>query len=676
MFEEINPEKENLLELIEKKEERRSLSDEDIVKIHQLLAVSSFEEFVQKFEPSVHMLLDTAACTVTFSREYLGKEEESIRLEEKGSLFEALLHMMEARQKKRYILTEFGNLTEHIIPKEETASFLSKRNTVIKRMQEESTNPMAECRADVIKLAEEYDDGILLLKAFLEDASNLVANTGNGRKADKAVLEEVEGGQLCVLNVAERYRTGVLQISRAEAAHYKELIQQCFKENTGTKLKNAGLLKDCFLLPAWVAEQDYEMLQARYKAYHSLYVSLLKKFWVAAKPLIETMLGVYQFFLQSQSVEDMKPVLVIGNFHTSEILNRNNMEKLELYLSSVNLKSFYENTIWYAIVPNMDGEDGNTGKEVRERFKSRGEQFSYQRKENEELFPLLETLSRYRIQSFLSMALTEENTFAAFARNGLDGINDRLSVFDRMQGKDYLIPCFPNFLVVPREDACLRLGRELEYDELTEQMEIREADGIWVDMIGVEAAFVAAGLVAACQSPQYLKSVFKKGVQEEIPGVAYRFSEENHNLVTVSAMLAETLPPSEHVLRTAEEKSRGFLFAQKEGKMIVLTDRAFSYSRGNPLLLSMVQTSSYIERVIQCRTQDWKKNLIVQFFQKKSGSDITKWHYSEKEAVNGILKEGEELDYQIQDAGSQCTFEIRFQNHDLIRKSTVSVFQE
>ncbi len=40
---------------------------------------------------------------------------------------------------------------------------------------------------------------------------------------------------------------------------------------------------------------------------------------------------------------------------------------------------------------------------------------------------------------------------------------------------------------------------------------------LWIDGVYVGAAYIAAGLVAAYQCPDYLKEMFKKNVDEELP---------------------------------------------------------------------------------------------------------------------------------------------------------------
>ncbi len=677
LFEELNPEKGNLLTLINPSEKKESLTDAEIAEIHDRLEVSSFEEFIKKFEPAVNMLLDTEQQSVVFSQEYLGAGAEKIRLDTQESLFSMLIYLMEAKKKKKYILTAFGDMLANVIPKESTDTFIEIRNQIFREVNQSSkkSKNVTQLKQQFSKLIGESDDGIFLLTVFLQDVYHLLTKDTADRKADRAILDDKGKMQIRVIKKAKKYKkTGFIQ-ENINVSTYQELIEQCFTE-AGKERTNLTLLKNCLLIPAFYMQQDFGILQQLYEQYNKLYITILQKFWVAAKPIMETMLGVKEFFGQYQGTEGMRPRLVVCNFRIGDLLQQKNLEKLNLYLDTVNAKSFYQNTIWYGIVPNLSTKETEEGRRVRERFLSKPNQYQYYHNQPEETALLLEALAKHRIQSFLSLSLTAEHTFTAFVKNGIQGIHDALNPLEKIEGKDYCIPCFPNFTVVSQEEACFYVGKELSFDDLAEKVEVLGEQRLWLDAIGIEASYVAAGLVAACQCPQYLKKHYRQGVNEMLPGVGYRFTEEAHGMITTSAMLSETVEFSEELERQAIAGSRGLLFGQKNGKMVVLTERVFSYSHSNSLLIPMVQTMNYIERRIQYETQDFKKNLIQQFFQKRPGSMISQWRENDNVKINPILREEESLEYKIDEADNQCTFLIHFRNSNLVKSKTVSIFKE
>ena len=57
LFEEINPEKLDLLTLIGDAREMDSLDDERVLEVNEHLLVKSFNEFLEKFEPKYTVIL-------------------------------------------------------------------------------------------------------------------------------------------------------------------------------------------------------------------------------------------------------------------------------------------------------------------------------------------------------------------------------------------------------------------------------------------------------------------------------------------------------------------------------------------------------------------------------------------------------------------------------------------
>lgn len=674
LFEEINPDVSDLLMMIGETRDRGSLSDDEIVEIHNTLLVRSFDEFISKFKPCVHMVLDTEQMQVKFSRDYLGIYEETIFLSEKDSLFSMLLYIMEARWKKKYVLTAFSDMLENIIPRRDCCLFIEERNKTIEYLKKHEGKLTERRTRRLGEMLSKYDDGLFLMMVFLHEVNNMLTYAKNTRVADKGILHDDVTLQVHPIKKAAKYKLGLSDCEYLDENIYRGHIQESMKT---LSLRNAQLLEDCMMLPVWFSKREYVCIQKKYQQYCNLYIEVIRKFWVEAKPLMETMLGIKEFFAQYGKTEGgMQPELVVANFKIESVLDQSLRERLGVYFNTVNAKNFYHDTIWYAIVPNLESVHVLEREVVRERFKSRNERFRYRRNHTEETAVPLEVLAEHKIQAFFSLALEEENTFTAFSKKGIDVIDASLQPLEHVNGQDYMIPCFPNFTVIPQEQACINVGKEIALQEFGESIAIQGERSIWLDEIGIEASYVAAGLVAACQCPAYLKNHFRKNVNESLPGVAYRFTQKGHNLVTTSDMLSETIEYSSEILEEAVRKSRGILFGQQQGRMIILTDRVFSYHRSNQMLISMVQTVNYIERVIQYETQDYKKNLIVQFFQKRPGSVISGWYGDNNDVINNILQKEEDLRYEFDEREDNCTFSIHFKNNDLVRRETVDLMKE
>lgn len=675
LFEVINPEKADLLTFLTDINSKESLSDDKLKEIHGNLVVSSFEEFIEKFSPTVKMLLQTDEKKVVFSLDSLGAGEDKLDLNHPDSLFRVLLYLIESKRQKKYLLTCFEDMSDNLIPGRDSDLFFVDRNRLITEITENGESEKLSVTRKLSGLLHEYDDGIYLLRAYLNNMEQVLPGLSGDTVKNRGVLDDHGRMQVRVLKTAGKYRRGFLLDDQFDDIAYEKIVTECLEKEGGT-VRNGNLLRDCLLLPVYAKRRNIALLRERYQEYGDFYAKILKQFWITAKPLLETMLGVWNFFAPYEGYQNMKPVLVVSNFSPQALLETKNRDRLEVYLNSVNSKNFRNNTIWYAIVPNLVTKSELQSKNVRERFKSQRELYSFRRNGTEEVSLLLEILARYKIQAFLGLALTKENTFSAVAKDGLERINDNLSAFEKMEGKDYFIPCFPNFIVISEEEACINMGKNIAVDENSGNVRLEGKKMLWLDGIGVEACYVAAGLIAACQCPVFLRSKYKRGVLEDTPGVAYRFSEAGHSLKTTTAMLSETIEFSDEIIREVVKHARGVAFGQQNGKMILLTDRAFSYSNSNGLLLSMVQTLTYIERVIQYESQDYKKTLISQFFQRRPGSVISKWYAADHGAVNAIIKEDERIEYKIEADGETCTFSMFFKNSELVRRETVAMFKE
>ena len=69
LFEEINPEKLNILTLIGDTKDLESLDDAKIKEIHENLLVRNFDEFLEKFEPVVYSFFNAATQNVSYTLE-------------------------------------------------------------------------------------------------------------------------------------------------------------------------------------------------------------------------------------------------------------------------------------------------------------------------------------------------------------------------------------------------------------------------------------------------------------------------------------------------------------------------------------------------------------------------------------------------------------------------------
>lgn len=666
LFEKINSEKENILSLIHMHDKKESLSDDEIKDIHNELEVNSFEEFMDSFSPAVYMLLDVPNRTVSFSAEALDERQIRIPLGQDKSIFWQIWELVDYKRRKVYSFKEFSQMGDRLLTNKDVYELDILRNRVMSLVAEgEEAYPMA--KKELEDIISHHNDEFYLLMVFIHDVEQFCVGQRQN-DVNRGIIRDNGKLQVRVVETAPSYKKGLVRYQNSTLDQYAKLVEA---ENISSEI-----LRDVLLLPYYLSGDNKYELFSKYATYLKLYEDVIKRFWNCAKPKLEAMFGIKEFFEQ-QSGASRNAELVIANIAADEILDIRNKEKLDIYLNSVNSKVFYEKTIWYAILPNLDMDIEKKQREIRERFASSArDQIVVKRYEREEVISLMEVLADHKIQTFVSMSTGQDATFSDMSVDGMDGLVEALAAYEKIEKKDYFIPCFPNFVVISDSESYIRVGKKIVFDEMTEEITAKANHDIWLNNLEVGSAYVAAGMFAACQNAAYLTSKYRRGINENNPGVGYRFSEADNSTHTISNMLSETYEFKEAIVEDILKRSRGVIFAQKDGRMQILTDRVFSYNNEKKLLVSMVQTITYIERTLQKETQDFKKNLIIQFFQKRPGSALAAWSSEEQNCKNPILRQEETLTYELDDDENSCEFIVDFGDSRLTRKNKVTVLDE
>ena len=78
----------------------------------------------------------------------------------------------------------------------------------------------------------------------------------------------------------------------------------------------------------------------------------------------------------------------------------------------------------------------------------------------------------------------------------------------RRDYSEFIVPCIPNATIIPKDKSGLVLDKRMVMDEegnVSLSGEKEDIMKLWIDGVYVGAAYIAAGLVAAYQCPDYLK---------------------------------------------------------------------------------------------------------------------------------------------------------------------------
>ena len=657
LVEEIEPNRDNIVSIVRYIENRESFSDEEIAEIHSRLEVSSFEEVIEKFSPQIYLSLDTDSMQASFHRrlpQELQASCQAIPVCENMAFFDELISLMENKRKRKYVLTAFQNFGDRLLPTKDPKAFWQLREKVLRTVCCEGGHAATKL---MDHLMSEYDDGIFLLKTFLRETDRYIQEAVTGNDDLCFVIEDSEDVQVHAMSVSEHFEHNYCH-SKQEEETYFSFLNQYFEQH---EPKNRNLMVLCMELFCKPKRRDLELLEKYYREYLDFYVRLLRGFWWEAKPLIETLLGIRNFFANYTSANgQMPPKMVITNCTPQQLVDNRYKETFRLYIETVNEKNYRDYSIWYAIIPRLPYV-GGTKQNIRERFLSTGSgEHVYPPNSTEGVQVVLDILGKYQVQTFLSIIAGNDTVFHSMRKKGIDSFEESFRFLNSSENREYIIPCYPNFTIIPQEYMLMIPGIRTRYDQFENKIHLGKEIRLWMDEVIVEAAYVAAGLVASYQCPTYLSQYYHdRVIQKDMPGVAYRLCDGDHNTRTKTNMYGEVISYSEEIHNQIERYGKGMIFAPYKGQVIALTDRAHSYQSSTPDNIAIIQTLTYLERVIRYETQDYKEHLIRDFFQERPGSIIVGWKQA-ADCVNGLLKKEESIEYHIDSEGSTCRFELKF----------------
>ena len=106
----------------------------------------------------------------------------------------------------------------------------------------------------------------------------------------------------------------------------------------------------------------------------------------------------------------MVPTLLVTNIRPEMLAKSSSLPSLHAYLNTVNSKNNFENTIWYAIFPNVSISLQINSKLRRERFAGNVHKANPDVNSLETLSTILDVMKDYRIETFFSFETREETT--------------------------------------------------------------------------------------------------------------------------------------------------------------------------------------------------------------------------------------------------------------------------
>lgn len=695
LFTEINPECLNLLTLIGDVRGKTSLDDDKIKEINKELAVTSFPEFLEKFSPVVYSWCDASTGKIQYSTvrpEHIPQNcITEIPLNEMNDLLNMLITLLDAKdaQGVANVDFQFGKILEMISPKKIMEDIRQVRReiqyTYGKYMELDDGDPKRLDLGDTLnyqfeQASQNYNNVLAMLPLAIEDIkTRLLLGDGESRQGGPdfkaGLLSMGEDGELKILEMKQEESTQLAVVDDEVNLSLMDAFREDYdalNENPSGYVRDLVVRTFCPLSSTMESNVNRELEVGDYNTYLEFYKQSKNDFVKVVKPLIEKILGVKTFFDQYKVKEKgMQPKLLITNIPLEMMVKSSNLPRLITYLNTTNDKNEFDNTIWFGIVPDVELNQTSGGKLQRVRFAGNKREEKQGTNSMESLAALMNAIEPYKISTFFSFCTGEETTFNYISTEGIELFKDKCTPLMKKTYSEFVIPCIPNATIIPKDKSGLVLDKKMVMDEEGNVALSTEKDDVmkmWLEGIYVSAAYEAAGIVAAWQCPEYLKQRFKD-TSMEYPGVRFDIEADDNALLATTSMTKEISGFTNAIKNSINHTGFGFVFssdnAQYKGqeiKSITVYKARNLLSRGNefePIYKTLVVT--YIERMLRFYSADFKQDKIEKFFSNNPNSQKSRWD-ANRQYVNSILQDGDELDCSIDEKYGICDVLVTFAN--------------
>lgn len=691
LFEEINPQKLDLITIVGDVKEIDSLSDEKIKEVNENLLVRSFDEFLTKFSPSVYSFYNAANQQVVYTLEKPENVSEDciseIKLNQDNDFLKMLFTLIDTKRSQgiKNVDFKFEKVLDMISPKkiiEDIKQVRKEIHYLYNKYEElEEEDPKKFELGDKLnykfeEASQNYNNVMAMLPLAIEDIKTrlLFGSSQEDSQAEAiqiGMLTMGDNGELKILEAPKEETNALMVMDEDRSNSLVEVFEEDYEEITE---KESDYVKDLVVrtfcpLPAVQTEIDVEREVENYNTYLEFYKKAKDDFVKAAKPLVEKILGVKMFFDQyATKNKGMMPSLVVTNSKLDMTVKNNNVPRLETYLNTVNAKNDFTDTIWFGIVPAIEMDSVGRVKTRRERFKGSVKASNKDGNTMESLTSLLDILKRYKVQTFFNFQANDETTFNNMATAGIDKYIDKCEMLTRQDYSEFAIPCMPNFTIIPKDKSGIVIDSKMLQTEEGVELSREKEDilKLWIEGVYLDASYIAAGIVSAYQCPEYLKEWFRN-INKDYPGIRFDIESGDNNLKVLTTMAKEISGFTNNIKDSINKRNFGFVFSSENAQLNGKEVKRISVYKARSLALtedgfdSIYKTgvSTYIERMLRFQTNDFKQDNIVRFFSNNPNSQKSKW-MNAKHFENSIIQDGDDLNFTIDDSTNLCQIDLMF----------------
>ncbi len=691
LFEEINPEKLDLITLVGDVKGIDSLSDEKIKEINQYLLVKSFDEFLDKFSPTVYSFYNAANQKVMYTlKKPEGIQDDcisEIAIDQNNDFLKMLFTLIDTKRSQGIANVDFKfeNLLDMISPKKVMDDIRQVRKEIHYLYGEydklDEGDPKKLDTGDKLNLMFEvasrnYNNVMAMLPLAIEDIKTRLLlgvnqDEDESEKLQIGTLIIGDNGELKIIEAPQNNSSELMVIEENSNYGLSTVFEEDYEAITESP---SSYVKDLVVrtfspLPTIRAEVDIETEVQNYNTYLEFYKDAKDEFVKTVKPLVEKLLGVKMYFDQyATKNRGMQPSLLVTNAKLDMLVKSNNLPRLRTYLNTVNSKNDFTDTVWFGIVPALELEASEKMKVSRARFKGNDKVAKQEGNTMESLTILLDTIKDYKVQIFFNFMAEEETTFNGIATAGIDRLIDKCSLLVRKDYSEFAIPCLPNFTIIPKDKSGVVIDTRMQTTENGARLSKEKEDilKLWIEGVYVGASYVAAGIVSAYQCPEYLKESFRN-VKRNYPGVRFDIEAGDNSLRAVTTMAKEISGFTNNIKDAINSRSFGFVFSSENAQLqdkdikriTVYKARSLAMEEDGFDSIYKTQVSTYIERILRFQSGDFKHDNIVRFFSNNPSSQKSKW-LNDKGYVNSVIHDGDDIGYIIDEKTSLCQIDLVF----------------
>jgi hypothetical protein len=214
----------------------------------------------------------------------------------------------------------------------------------------------------------------------------------------------------------------------------------------------------------------------------------------------------------------------------------------------------------------------------------------------------------------------------------------------------------PNFTIIPKEKSAVLLDYKMRLEDAVVEVDKDDLIKFWIEGVYVDASYVAAGLTAAYQCPDYLRGRYKK-VSSQAPGVRLNI-ESGDNSLKIRTILAKEISGYTTIVKDEINRSNfGYVFSSESAKLGSEVIKNITVYKARTLMkneegifepLYKTLTTTYIERILRFVTGDFKEDKLMEFFSSSPRSQKSKW-MKDTESINSVIQAGDDVKHTIED---------------------------